>query len=105
MTTTTAEDRAAEYELTHGVAVAVPGPCPACGLDSIYSRDQGRYLHIDGSDNKRCWAHISSGAIDDGPIEPESVWDFLDNVPGSRQVVVTRGSAITPAASHGGNRT
>ncbi|MCX2929270.1 AAA family ATPase [Mycobacterium sp. CVI_P3] len=88
---------AARFVQDRGVDINGNGPCPACGLESIYSRAEDRYLHVDGSDNKRCWAHISSGCIEDGPLPPPSALDFLDNVqvPG-RKVVVTRGSAITP---------
>lgn len=76
--------------------------CPACGKPSKYDRKQDRYLHDDGSNNRPCWVHISSGRIDDGPLPRRSGWrnsalDFLDDaeVP-NRRVVVTRGSAITP---------
>jgi hypothetical protein len=37
------------------------GSCPACGKLSTYSRGEDRYIHIDGTDNRPCWAAISRG--------------------------------------------
>ena len=54
--------------------------CPACQKPSTYDRRQDRFLHDDGSDNRSCWAYISSGRDDDpwwslgdfpGPDSPE----------------------------------
>jgi hypothetical protein len=48
------------------------GPCPVCGTGAIYSRDEDRYLHLDGSDNTRCWVHLSSGRHQRGEPLPAS---------------------------------
>jgi predicted ATP-dependent serine protease len=43
------------------------GPCPHCASWSIYLRDEDRYLHVDGTPNRECWAAISRG---DKPAQP-----------------------------------
>jgi hypothetical protein len=35
--------------------------CPACGKLSSYSHGEDRYIHIDGTDNRPCWAAMSRG--------------------------------------------
>lgn len=30
-------------------------PTRGCGKESIYSRSQDRYFHIDGTENQSCW--------------------------------------------------
>lgn len=38
--------------------------CPACGTESFYHREMDRYVHLNGTRNELCWAHISSGRHD-----------------------------------------
>lgn len=45
------------------VAALPVSPCPACGSPSTYDRKLDRYLHADDSDNRQCWADLSSGRI------------------------------------------
>jgi hypothetical protein len=39
-------------------------PCPVCGIESIYARSLDRFVHDDGSANRRCWAAIMAGEVD-----------------------------------------
>ena len=48
--------------------------CPACEKPSKYDRKADRYLHDDGTENRKCWAYIASGRIDDP-------WWSLDSFP------------------------
>ena len=59
----------------YDAALADPGPsngeewpCPCCGADAIYYSGLDRYVHANGADNRRCWAHISQGKTD--PVTP-----------------------------------
>lgn len=42
-------------------------PCPHCKQDSHYASKLDRYVHLDGSDNARCWLAISRGET---PLQP-----------------------------------
>lgn len=35
--------------------------CPVCGKESMLCRRLDRYLHLDGSDNGRCWMALLRG--------------------------------------------
>jgi hypothetical protein len=35
--------------------------CPVCERRSVYNRDQDRFFHCDGTDNRQCWCAISRG--------------------------------------------
>jgi hypothetical protein len=52
--------------------------CPVCGTLSTYSRGDDRYLHLDGTDNRACWAHLSRGLpTPENPGEPKLVSQLL----------------------------
>lgn len=36
------------------------GPCPVCGKPSFYNLSGDRFVHADGSENRRCWAFFSA---------------------------------------------
>ena len=38
--------------------------CVECSKPAIFSRELDRFLHIDGSDNRRCWTETTSGRAD-----------------------------------------
>jgi hypothetical protein len=38
-----------------------PVVCPLCGKEATYLQDSDRYVHDDGSDNRRCWRLLSVG--------------------------------------------
>jgi hypothetical protein len=43
--------------------------CPACGTEASYSRDLDRYVHVNGADNRSCWAQITRGeATQENPL-------------------------------------
>lgn len=65
--------------------------CPACGLDSFYSKEMDRYVHANGARNNACWASVSSGDSDYVWLTPTP-----DEVmfPKDRTIAVTRGSEV-----------
>jgi hypothetical protein len=38
-------------------------PCPVCKTEVVYSRSLDRYVHYDGSDNRKCWLAVSRGEV------------------------------------------
>jgi hypothetical protein len=42
--------------------------CPVCDRRSVYSREQDRFFHCDGSANAECWCYISKGGLVPRPI-------------------------------------
>ncbi|QJS13219.1 hypothetical protein HKX69_30035 [Streptomyces argyrophyllae] len=38
-------------------------PCPVCKADVVYVRCLDRYVHEDGSDNRKCWLAVSRGEV------------------------------------------
>lgn len=42
--------------------------CPVCQRRSVYSREQDRFFHLDGSTNAQCWCYISQGGLVPRPI-------------------------------------
>jgi hypothetical protein len=67
--------------------------CPVCGKLSSYSRSDDRYLHLDGTDNRACWAHISRGMpTPENPGEPALAKkllcrDDLNNLPDPQPLI------------------
>lgn len=37
--------------------------CPICGRDAALIAKTDRFLHLDGTDNRPCWAAISGGDV------------------------------------------
>lgn len=52
------------FNIVHNKSPRSPAPitcCPCCNRESIYDRAYDRYFHLDGTNNRECWAAISSG--------------------------------------------
>lgn len=43
--------------------------CPTCQQPASYARELDRYVHDDGSDNRRCWLAVARGGAT-APIRP-----------------------------------
>jgi len=42
--------------------------CPVCERRSVYNRDQDRFFHLDGTNNRYCWCAISRDDLKPRPI-------------------------------------
>lgn len=91
----TVNDDYADMLRARGFDITEDAKCPACGVESLYAREQDRYIHADGSNNRDCWAQISQGGrrARSPKLTVIPGGSATTPIPG-RKIVVTRGSDI-----------